>query len=305
LYRDSWKLISGTRLIPFKVNAIESKEPGIRAYPQKSVCGLRQSQRVAGISVLFAPRPVRKLMDVAIGVERECTGAPSQYNRKQRSETRLMPHSSPLSERAPCPTSYRITLAAVAEPAASSLSQKRGQRTAGGRIPFGASQADIAFQRQFRFTETMQLVSGANFSTLCAGSGGPTGRSRRAEERSRGPAARRRKPAAAHSLGARTEAYEGQAASRIDRTDSFIQGLVRRPLLAAGASLLRIDNDRLDFSLADIQFFVEANFGVQFPLAKLQRRQTLYDINRRVVLKRNLQKIHRRRLAKFHALRDG
>jgi hypothetical protein len=46
-----------------------------------------------------------------------------------------MPHSSPLSERAPCPTSYRITLATVAEPAASSLSQKRGQRTAEAASP--------------------------------------------------------------------------------------------------------------------------------------------------------------------------
>jgi hypothetical protein len=29
--------------IPFKVNAVESKEPYIGTYPQKSICGLRQS----------------------------------------------------------------------------------------------------------------------------------------------------------------------------------------------------------------------------------------------------------------------
>src|SRR4029077_15270281 len=55
---------------------------------------------------LFAPRPVRKLADVAIRIERKCTSAPHQYNRRQRSQPRLMPHSSLLSEH-PWPTSYR------------------------------------------------------------------------------------------------------------------------------------------------------------------------------------------------------
>jgi hypothetical protein len=53
----------------FKVNAVESKEPDIGAYPQKSICGLCQSLRPARIPVPFAPRPVRKLMDVAIRIE--------------------------------------------------------------------------------------------------------------------------------------------------------------------------------------------------------------------------------------------
>ena len=37
------KLISRSRYIPFKVNAVESKEPYIGTYPQKSICGLCQS----------------------------------------------------------------------------------------------------------------------------------------------------------------------------------------------------------------------------------------------------------------------
>jgi hypothetical protein len=54
---------------------------------------------------------------------------------------------------------------------------------------------------------------------FCAGYGGSVGRSRRAEERSRGPAARRRKPAAAHWRDAQPETHEktsdGQRGSRI------------------------------------------------------------------------------------------
>src|SRR5580658_666237 len=64
-----WKLVSRARHISFKMNAVESKEPDIGAYPQKSICGLCQSLRPARIPVLFAPRPVRKLMDVAIRIE--------------------------------------------------------------------------------------------------------------------------------------------------------------------------------------------------------------------------------------------
>lgn len=51
------------------MNAVESKEPGIRAYPKKSILGLCQSLRIAGISVLFTPRPVCKFVNVAIGIE--------------------------------------------------------------------------------------------------------------------------------------------------------------------------------------------------------------------------------------------
>src|SRR5580692_3914089 len=66
-----WKLVSRARHISFKVNAVESKEPDIGAYPQKPICGLCQSLRPTRISVPFAPRPVRQLMDLAIRIESE------------------------------------------------------------------------------------------------------------------------------------------------------------------------------------------------------------------------------------------
>src|SRR5580698_11488501 len=66
-----WKRVSRARYISFKVNAVESKEPDIGAYPQKPICGLCQSLRPARISVPFAPRPVRQLMDLALRIESE------------------------------------------------------------------------------------------------------------------------------------------------------------------------------------------------------------------------------------------
>jgi hypothetical protein len=51
------------------LNAVESKETVIGAYPQKSIRCLCQSLRPAGITLLFAPRPVSKLVDVALRIE--------------------------------------------------------------------------------------------------------------------------------------------------------------------------------------------------------------------------------------------
>ena len=64
-----WKRISRSRHILFKVNPIESKEPFIRAYPQKTICGLCESLRPSGIPLLFALGAMRKLVDVAIRIE--------------------------------------------------------------------------------------------------------------------------------------------------------------------------------------------------------------------------------------------
>src|SRR5580698_228978 len=79
-----WKLVSRSRHISFKVNAVESKEPDIGAYPQKSICGLCQGLRPAGIPLLFAPRSVRKLVDVAIRIERRGSRDKRQKERADR-----------------------------------------------------------------------------------------------------------------------------------------------------------------------------------------------------------------------------
>jgi len=63
------QLASRSRNILFKVNPIESKEPFIRAYPQKTICGLCESLRPSGIPLLFALGAMRKLVDVAIRIE--------------------------------------------------------------------------------------------------------------------------------------------------------------------------------------------------------------------------------------------
>lgn len=80
-HRAFRKLVSRSRHIPFKMNAVESKEPVISAYPQKSISGLCQSLRPAGIPLHFAPRPVCKRVDVAIPIQ--SSGA----MRTQREET--------------------------------------------------------------------------------------------------------------------------------------------------------------------------------------------------------------------------
>jgi hypothetical protein len=68
------ELVSPSRYITFEANAIESKETVIGAYPQKSIRGLRQRLRSARIPLLFAPRTVRKLVDVATRIERTGRG---------------------------------------------------------------------------------------------------------------------------------------------------------------------------------------------------------------------------------------
>jgi hypothetical protein len=112
------KLISRSRYIPFKVNPIESKEPFISGYPQKTICGLCQILRPCGISFLLAPGPVSKLVDVAIRTERKGSRDERQ---KEGADRKSMddPHSSPFGQSATVPS----TIFARAAPAPSDNGQ--------------------------------------------------------------------------------------------------------------------------------------------------------------------------------------
>jgi hypothetical protein len=69
------------------MSPIKSKETIKRSYPQEPVCCLSHSPRLARITVPFAPGPVGKLMDVAVGIDRAHGGDRQQKEHTDRKET--------------------------------------------------------------------------------------------------------------------------------------------------------------------------------------------------------------------------